>query len=153
DRRLGQRRVDRGQAHPGEGDQETIGDEAGDRREGRARRDRPRGHAQDEQAQDDVVERDGHAGGFWRQAARARAGDGIARVPRTRSHTAMSLTPSRPAPTLGRRPSTTRPGRRLSAWVRAWPRVSASGKRSTPTVPARKNTPPADTATTVRASR
>src|SRR5262249_55910402 len=68
------------------------------------------------------------------------------------SQTAMSFNAASGPSACGRRPSTTRPSPRLSAFVNACRRESESGKRSNPTVPARKKTVPDATATTVNAS-
>jgi hypothetical protein len=62
---------------------------------------------------------------------------------------ANSQTASRPSAasgelTWGSRPSTTSPSPRLSALVSACSRVRVSGKRSSPTVPARKNANPGE---------
>ena len=77
----------------------------------------------------------------------------VALASRTSSQTQTSLRPSRRLSASGSNPSTTRPRPRLSALVSACRRVSASGKRSRPTVPARKKNAPAETATIVTMSR
>ena len=70
----------------------------------------------------------------------------------TSSHTHTSFTATSMPSTRGRRPSTTSPRPRLSALESACSRVRVSGKRSRPTVPARKKNAPASTATTVNTS-
>src|SRR5215472_1657643 len=64
-----------------------------------------------------------------------------------------SFNPSRKLSVCGSNPTTTRPRPRLSALVSACKRVNVSGKRSRPTVPARKNNAPAETARIVTMSR
>src|SRR5262245_8452276 len=62
------------------------------------------------------------------------------------------LEPAAYVPAWGRSPSTTRSRPTLSALVRACNRVSVSGKRSQPTVPARKKNAPAEMAMIVMMS-
>ena len=86
------------------------------------------------------------------RAARAMSWETVAPASSTSSQTETSLRPSRRLPASGSSPSTTRPRPRLSALVSACSRVSVSGKRSRPTVPARKKNAPAETAAIVKMS-
>ena len=90
-----------------------------------------------------------------RRACRVRAINCAAVAPDSSTSSQMhtSLRPALTLSTCGSRPSTTRPRPRLSALVSACRRVNESGKRSSPTVPARKKNAPATTATTVHRSR
>ncbi len=71
-------------------------------------------------------------------AARAINCATVAPLTRTRSQTATSFNAASTLPVCGTRPRTMRPRPRLSAFVSACRRVNMSGKRSRPTVPARR---------------
>src|SRR5262249_25123310 len=86
-------------------------------------------------------------------AALAISCETVALASSTSSQTQTSFRPPRTSAACGSNPSTTRPRPRLSALVSACKRVSVSGKRSKPTVPARKNNAPAETARIVTMSR
>ncbi len=86
------------------------------------------------------------------RTARAMSWDTVALPTRTINQTQTSLRALASPVARGNRPSTTRPSARLSAFVSACRRVRVSGKRSKPTVPARKKNAPAQTAAMVRTS-
>ena len=151
---LGERHVDGVEAHPDERQQQAVGDESDDRGEGVAGDDRPDGDGQDQHRQTHVDR--------WHHVRRRRlvAPRGARDELGDRGAGQQDQQPDadelerrrRALPARGSRPSTTRPRPRLSALVSACRRVSVSGKRSRPTVPARKKNAPAETATIVKMS-
>src|SRR5262249_7676330 len=150
DRSLRERNVGSTETHPHKRQQHAVGHVARDRREGFASRDRPDGDNHDDGREHDLErEREGHARDPPRRPADAMSCETVALASSTRNQTQTSLRPSRKLPVCGSSPSTTRPSPRLSALVSACNRVSASGNRSRPTVPARKKKAPAETAAMV----
>src|SRR5262249_56656269 len=138
---------------PHKREQHAVGHVPRDRREGSASRDRPDGDNHDDGREHDLErEREGHARDPPRRPADAMSCETVALASSTRNQTQTSLSPSRRLPACGSSPSTTRPSPRLSALVSACNRVSVSGKRSRPTVPARKKNAPAETAMMVTMS-
>ena len=90
--------------------------------------------------------------GSLRRATRAINWVTVAPANCASSQMATSFRAPRSPSACGNKPSTTRPRPRLSALVSACRRVSGSGKRSSPTVPARKKKAPAETKSTVKMS-
>src|SRR5271170_6685087 len=162
DRGLRQCHVDGEKPDPGNGDQQSIDDEDDDRSEGRARNNGPHGDRQQQTDERDVeydghigshVHSHGHAGGDSRRNRRAMSCATIAPDICTNSQTPIILSAPNGHSASGNSPSTTRPRPRLSALVSACRRVSESGKRSRPTVPAMKKNAPPETASTTNISR
>src|SRR5262249_16436151 len=143
---------------------QPVGDEAHDRGRGLAGGDRPDAQAQHHRGKQRLERRcNVHLGDpSWRtiesprwplaSAARAMSWETAAPASRTSNQTQISLNPPRTLPACGSSPNTTRPKPRLSALVSACKRVSVSGKRSRPTVPARKKNAPVETAMIVTMS-
>ena len=155
DRRLGQRHIDGGEADPDEGQQQTVGDEADDGGEGwRARRRSTRPRRAPARARPaSRANADGHA--CW-PAAPNRPGDqlGDGRAgQQDQQPDGDELQRGRAArPPAAEGPARSARDRGCRPWSARAGAYSASGKRSSPTVPARKKNAPAETATTVAIS-
>src|SRR5262249_38738094 len=141
------------EAYPDQRQQQAEGDVADDRGKGPARNDGPTGH-RGHQHGDPAIERenDCHVCHTPSRASRAMSWATVAPASWTSSHTATSFSPPSGASARANKPSPPRPRPRLSALVSACRRVRVSGKRSSPTVPARKKKMPAMTARTVKVS-
>ena len=143
DRRLRQRDIDRREPDPGDGQQQPVDDEADNGCERFARGDRPGPDPQDQDDKTDIENRqDGHACGPRCRTAPAMSWVTIAPDNWTSSQMLTSFNAPNSPFACGNRPRTTRPRPRLSTLVSACRRVSESGKRIKPTVPAKKKNAP-----------
>src|SRR5215469_7582235 len=153
DRSFRQGDVRRRKAHPDKRQQQPVGDEANNCGKSPACGDGPNGRRQDQHCQEDLESRgEGHSRSEPRRAARPMSWDTVPLANKTSSQTITSFSASRGPCARGSKPRTTKPRPRLSALVSACRRVKVSGKRSSPTVPARKKKAPPETAAIVKMS-
>src|SRR5262249_58966621 len=86
------RNVDGIETHPNQREQQSVGDEAYDRRKGLAGGDRPNRQAKDHSGKRNLEDRcDGHGGGSAWRAARAMSCEIVAPARRTRSQMQTNL--------------------------------------------------------------
>ena len=143
DRGLRQRDIDRREPDPGDRQQQPVDDEADNGRERFARGNRRSPDPQDQDDKTDIENRqDGHPCGPRCRTAPAMSCVTIAPDNWTSSQMLTSFNAPNSPFACGNRPRTTRPRPRLSTLVSACRRVSESGKRIKPTVPAKKNNAP-----------
>src|SRR4029079_7220295 len=137
-----------------DGQQQAVDDVADHGRKRLAHGDRRSPDRQDKDDKTDIEDRhNGHSWGPCCRTVPAMSWVTIAPDNWTSNQMVTSFNAPNNPFTCGSRPRTTRPRPRLSTLVSACRRVSASGKRIRPTVPARKKNAPAETARTVKMSR
>src|SRR4029077_7957188 len=153
DRGFRQRDIDRRKPDPGDGQQQPVDDEADNGCERFAHDDRRGPDREDQDDKTDIENRrNGHPCGPCCRTAPAMSCVTIAPDNWTSSQILTNFRALNGPFACGSRPRTTRPRPRLSTLVSACRRVSESGKRSKPTVPAKKKNAPAETAKTVNIS-
>ena len=152
DRRLRQSDIDRREPDPGDGQQQPVDDETDNGCEGFARGDRRSPDPEDQDGKNDIESRkDGHPCDPRRRTAPAMSCVTIAPDNWTSSQMLTSFS----APNglrLWQQAQNDKAEAKIVHLGQGCRRVSESGKRSKPTVPAKKKNAPAETAKTVKMS-